>query len=188
MVAAAVARRVCSSSNKHPTSGARECATGHTVRHREITRLRRIDLAMLANAALMHRAIKQHDIFVVGFAGAALAEGIKGNPHGRRLNKPVVPPPRRVHLGFQQRFVVLHAAKNAMHECFTLLKAIAGTPCQNDDVGLMQRDRDGRIVEFANLVRQTFKIIRLDVGELIDNNQAAYPFQFEQAFFENHLL
>ena len=57
-----------------PTGGARECAAGHAVRHREIAWLRRIDFALLANTTLMHLAIKQQRIFVVGFSGAALAE------------------------------------------------------------------------------------------------------------------
>lgn len=47
----------------------------------------------------------------------------------------------------------------------------------------MQRGRDGRIVEFANLVRQALKIFGLDVGELIDHDQAAHAIKFWQGFF-----
>ncbi|MDP2370320.1 MAG: hypothetical protein Q8M25_19110 [Rhodoferax sp.] len=104
------------------------------------------------------------------------------------MNKPVVPTARRVHLGFQQYSVVVHAAKNAMHKCFARLKTVAGTPCQNADFGLMQCGRDGCIVEFANLVWQAFKVIRLDVRELIDHDQAAHTVKFRQPPFENNLL
>ena len=106
---------------------------------------------------------------------------------GEGLYKPDAPTARRMHFGLQQRFV-LHAVKKAMHECFACCKTVAGTPRQNDDVVLMQRGRDGRIVEFADLVRRTFKIIGLDVGKLIDNNQAAHTVKFRQALFEYHLL
>lgn len=57
-----------------------------------------------------------------------------------------------MNFGLQQCFV-LHSAKKIMHKCFSFLKTIAGTTRQNDDVRLMQRGPDGRIVELANLVR-----------------------------------
>lgn len=87
-----------------------------------------------------------------------------------------------MHFGLQQRFV-LHATENAVHKCFARLKTIAGTPRQNYDVRLIQRGRDGRIVEFANLVRQAFKIFGLDVGELIDHDQTAHIVKFRQTLF-----
>lgn len=75
-----------------------------------------------------------------------------------------------------------------MHKCFARFEPVAGTPRHNDDVGLMQRGLDGRIIEFANLVRQAFIIIRLDIGELIHHNQAAHTVKFRQALLENYPL
>ena len=92
-----------------------------------------------------------------------------------------------MHPGLEQ-CLLFHATKQPENVGLTRLKTVAGTPRQNDDLGLVEGGLDGGIVELANLMRQAFKSIRLDVSELVDHDQAAHPFKFWKSFLEDDFL